>query len=1361
MNFTIKTQGVTVPTPEEQPFIYNGKLQTYVIVTDSRYEITGNTATEHGDYTAKIALRDKENYCWGTDGGTDVEDNTFDFTIAKRNVTVKFVDSVTASGFFNKNYDGDNKLNFNLAKTTHYTIENLAENDTTSDILFTSNTYGIEAVGDTNVTLTYKLDSETEKNYNLTGDKTKTFEASIIMPVTEPEEFEEEITITTPSGGGEGGATSQISEGSGTIYHNPDFKITLRDPYVSIGINMEDVVEDKGENNITIPVPQGGDCDEIIVYVRDNEGNISKVTLNHGVDTTAPKLEGSHKLYALNGDYLNDYFFNNKVVRFEINLTDSIGAKLGSGVDLSTITLKKGEEVIEFEMFDENGNKLSSTDKGLYRNVVLVAYLKHTPKMEVNADGQLIDTQESQINGTYTVTVSDNVGNAIGESNTVEISNHDNNPPIVTVAKTGSAYASTTNEWQGTGEYVFTITDDNALGTVTVKIGNNAEINATTDGSDNKVATFTYDFTENGIYSVVITATETTGAGGSTNTRKYLKKFYIDKAITELEEIVTKIGDVTGGDFPTDDETKDIAELLNKLDKLTPNQKDHITVKEDIKDEEGNVIEVLVPNGNKWISAKLDEIKKAIVDKEEDIDQAKKDKIKEEIDNIVNVGVPETPIIGTTDPRPTVEEIIDKITTDSDLAKEELVPMDEDTKKKVDDIDKVASVIDILTSEPDNYDQLNKWIETWEDLTDDQKKLAEKINEEINGGKEPYVTLESKFENTDGTENSFKEYKETVDDIAEKFKDLTVKTDNIEEIKALLKEVEDLKDVTSNLPEGKSEKDLLPIEVLDKLEQLENLVELVEKVKDFGKNHTVVEGDKYPELPEELNPTDEDYPNITNIIKEEIFENLTEEELDLLDPELKKEIEDKLKEIEDEENAGKDMIEELENQINDIKHTGVTPPFVFPEPSEDDYKQFVKDVEDAERNYEKLTEEEKSKLDPEYKEKLEKAIEEIEKDKVEKKVSDVEDLIDDIGNPPSPMTTDYIKKVEDAKIAYEKLTEEEKKLVDEIKAEKLISEYDNLNEYKKQFAQYVEVKDTDNGITVYGMHSKVDMTNVPDIEMVETVVLSIKAIPTDTVIENIPSNKMKFKSFDVKMFAKAGMNEPVVVQPKANETVVAEIPLGEIDDVSQIVIYHVKDNGSRKRVKNSDVLYEVKENNQTVAKITTSSFSEFQFLIDKVETPNNIGGSSNNVKNFWTDVKIEILYKNQTEIVANMGERGYSSVPDYVFKALQEVDKTLTLKFNEGDIVVSSDDLKNLEITSDSYDYESLLKLLNRSVVTPTPEPTEKPVDPEKPTDNKENCLICSNVAVVLGLCSLHFVVAVVVIAMVVVLAIIFSKKKK
>ena len=77
----VNAKAITAPQVDtEQKLTYDGSQKTFVIAEGEGYAVSGNTATEAGNYVATLTLTDKENTTWA-DGSTD--DLTFAWSIDK------------------------------------------------------------------------------------------------------------------------------------------------------------------------------------------------------------------------------------------------------------------------------------------------------------------------------------------------------------------------------------------------------------------------------------------------------------------------------------------------------------------------------------------------------------------------------------------------------------------------------------------------------------------------------------------------------------------------------------------------------------------------------------------------------------------------------------------------------------------------------------------------------------------------------------------------------------------------------------------------------------------------------------------------------------------------------------------------------------------------------------------------------------------------------------------------------------------------------------------------------------------------------------------------------------------------------
>ena len=98
VKLVVQRKGITVPKANTG-LIYNGSSQTGVTLpSGAKYTLSGNTGTNAGPYTAKAVLSDKNNYCWGSNNGTDTADKSISWSIGKASVAIPSI--TTANGTF-------------------------------------------------------------------------------------------------------------------------------------------------------------------------------------------------------------------------------------------------------------------------------------------------------------------------------------------------------------------------------------------------------------------------------------------------------------------------------------------------------------------------------------------------------------------------------------------------------------------------------------------------------------------------------------------------------------------------------------------------------------------------------------------------------------------------------------------------------------------------------------------------------------------------------------------------------------------------------------------------------------------------------------------------------------------------------------------------------------------------------------------------------------------------------------------------------------------------------------------------------------------------------------------------------------
>ena len=112
-SFTIDKASVLVPTVDTSlyEFDYDGTAKGYTIATSDKYTITGNSNIVPGDYTAVVALNDKNNYKWSNGNSNDL---SYDYTIKGIELTNE---NLVVTGIENQTYTGS-ELTLNLSATT-------------------------------------------------------------------------------------------------------------------------------------------------------------------------------------------------------------------------------------------------------------------------------------------------------------------------------------------------------------------------------------------------------------------------------------------------------------------------------------------------------------------------------------------------------------------------------------------------------------------------------------------------------------------------------------------------------------------------------------------------------------------------------------------------------------------------------------------------------------------------------------------------------------------------------------------------------------------------------------------------------------------------------------------------------------------------------------------------------------------------------------------------------------------------------------------------------------------------------------------------------------------------------------------
>ena len=192
--------------------------------------------------------------------------------------------------------------------------------------------------------------------------------------------------------------------------------------------------------------------------------------------------------------------------------------------------------------------------------------------------------------------------------------------------------------------------------------------------------------------------------------------------------------------------------------------------------------------------------------------------------------------------------------------------------------------------------------------------------------------------------------------------------------------------------------------------------------------------------------------------------------------------------------------------------------------------------------------------------------------------------------------------IEEAKIAYEKLTDAGRKLIRDEAKEKLNREYAALMAY----LEYINTARTaTTNVEVAGLAEKVELP-AESASAPKTVISVVMADSKPETMPPVPAGKTEALSVDIKLVAKIYDNAtdtPIAqeqVQPKNGEAVLVKlkVPSGYQNDTLEL--WHVKDSGGRSRIED---FWLVTEADGTYAVFEVSSFSHFVFFAEKETTP--------------------------------------------------------------------------------------------------------------------------------------------------------------
>ncbi len=194
--------------------------------------------------------------------------------------------------------------------------------------------------------------------------------------------------------------------------------------------------------------------------------------------------------------------------------------------------------------------------------------------------------------------------------------------------------------------------------------------------------------------------------------------------------------------------------------------------------------------------------------------------------------------------------------------------------------------------------------------------------------------------------------------------------------------------------------------------------------------------------------------------------------------------------------------------------------------------------------------------------------------------------------------------IEEAKIAYERLTDAGRKLISADAKDKLNREYAALMAY----LEYINTARTaTTNVEVAGLAEKVELPT-ESASAPKTVISVVMADSRPDTMPPVPTGKIEALSVDVKLVASI-FDDPDAaeaaaveqVQPKPGEAVLVKlkVPSGYKNDTLEL--WHVRDSGGRSRIED---FWLVTEADGTYAVFEVSSFSHFVFFAEKeVEPP--------------------------------------------------------------------------------------------------------------------------------------------------------------
>ena len=212
-------------------------------------------------------------------------------------------------------------------------------------------------------------------------------------------------------------------------------------------------------------------------------------------------------------------------------------------------------------------------------------------------------------------------------------------------------------------------------------------------------------------------------------------------------------------------------------------------------------------------------------------------------------------------------------------------------------------------------------------------------------------------------------------------------------------------------------------------------------------------------------------------------------------------------------------------------------------------------------------------------------------------------------NTPSHTYETHRQAIEEAKIAYERLTDAGRRLISEAARDRLNREYAALMAY----LEYINTASTaTTQVEVAGLAEKVELPG-ESASAPKTVISVVLSDSRPEAMPPVPAGKSEAMSVDLKLMAsiydtleggEPTSTEPV--QPKRGERVLVKlkVPSGYRNDTLEI--WHVRDNGGRSRIGS---FWLVTEEDGIYAVFEVSSFSHFVFFAERISTGGGGGGS--------------------------------------------------------------------------------------------------------------------------------------------------------